>query len=230
MESEAFLVVQQGEPYENGEVLPLRSEKIRIGRSWRDQTADIVFKDSRISRNHAEIYHDGDHFVLCDLPSSMNGVAVNGMPLTKGMPVVLKDNDEIDLGQCAVILRFYYEVEDGRTERASNVSDEQKQDQLADDTEAMVGVDKKRREVIVNGKELDPRIIGLEFDLAQLLYENRGAAVHHDDIVEWVWRETPNRDTITRQDVNTLVHRLRKSLGEYGSYIKNIPGFGYRLD
>jgi glutamate racemase len=33
----------------------------------------------------------------------------------------------------------------------------------------------------------------------------------------------------TRQDVNTLVHRLRKSLGEYGQYIENIPSFGYRL-
>jgi len=77
---------------------------------------------------------------------------------------------------------------------------------------------------------LKPRITGYEYELLVILYRNRGKAVSHEEIVEWVWRNLSNQDTILRQNVATLIHRLKHDLGPCGEYIVNIPAFGYRLD
>jgi DNA-binding winged helix-turn-helix (wHTH) protein len=98
------------------------------------------------------------------------------------------------------------------------------------EVQQFIVVDEDRREVLAGGKELQPSMTGNELELILLLYKNQGKAVPHEEIMDWVWREVTNRDTILRQDVNTLAHRLRKSLREHGKYIENIPSYGYRLD
>lgn len=92
-----------------------------------------------------------------------------------------------------------------------------------------ITVHEDRREVSLGDKELRPRITGREFELLLVLYRNRDKAVSHEDIIDWVWRDVPMRDTITRADVSTLVHRLRRRLGEYGQYIVSVPSYGYRF-
>ncbi|MFC2027095.1 FHA domain-containing protein [Chloroflexota bacterium] len=225
METEAILVVQKGDPYEEGKVLVLRPEKTLLGRSWGDSSPEVPFDDPRVSRSHAEISFDNGQFSICDLPASKHGVEVNGAPLTKGTPRVLNHNDEISLAKGTVVMRFCYQSEEGMTLEFDGFSPDE-----SVSVQERIIVDEDRREVLVRGEELRPRVTGNEFELILLLYQNQGKAVSHEDIIDWVWRDVPLRDTITRQDVNTLAHRLRKSLGDDGACIENIPSYGYRID
>ena len=225
METEAILVVQKGDPHENGKVLVLHSGKTLLGRSWGDSSPDVSFDDPRISRNHAEINFDNGQFSICDLPNSKHGVEINGEPLDKGTLRVLRHNDEVSLAKGTVVMRFCYQSEEGMTLDFDGFSLGE-----SEGIQEMIVVDEDRREVMVRGEELRPRITGNEFELILLLYKNQGKAVTHENIIDWVWRDVPLRDTITRQDVNTLAHRLRKSLGDDGACIENIPSYGYRID
>ena len=231
MDTNAFLIVQSGPPHEEGKILPLKPGRTLIGRAWLDHMPDIVFDDPRISRSHAEISYDNDRFVVCDLPSSKHGTEINGKPLTKGMPYVLSHNDKIDLARGVAVLRFCYQTDEGETLDLRDFADGEKATARVEaPAHERIVVDDDRREVLLDGEELRPRITGREFELALLLYRNRGRAVKHEDIIDWVWEDVENRDTITRQDVNTLVHRLRRCLGDHGEYIVNISSYGYRLD
>ena len=55
----------------------------------------ILLSDASISRNHARITRQGDHYFLTDLGSS-NGSAVNGKPVKA--PIQLKDHDQVKFG------------------------------------------------------------------------------------------------------------------------------------
>jgi predicted component of type VI protein secretion system len=57
----------------------------------------------KISRRHCDVVRQGRHYFLVD--SSMNGTFLNGRPVQKGQPVLLKRGDQIGLGG-AVTLRF----------------------------------------------------------------------------------------------------------------------------
>lgn len=223
-------MIQKGTPHEEGKVLSLGSDKILIGRTWQDNTPDISFDDPRISRKHAEITYEDERFILRDLMSSKYGVEVNGRPLIKGMPYVLRHNDKVSLARGTVALRFVYQSEEGKTADLADYLEKDSPIEQYEDTHEIITVDGDRREVLLDGQELQPRMTGHEFELILLLYQNQGKAVSHDDIIAWVWRDVPNQIAITRQDINTLAHRMRKSLGEYGRYIKSIPSYGYRLD
>jgi hypothetical protein len=226
----AYLIVESGSPYESGKKIPLTAGTMHIGRVWEDQKPDLAFEDGHISRNHAEIVYKDGHFELCDLPSSKHGTEVNGRLVNKGTPYTLKHNDKIVLARGAAVLRFCAQNDPGKTQDI--------EDLLPDETGygaklspgEYLTVDIERREVLLGGRELVPRVTGYEFELLELLYRNRGKAVSHEEIVQWVWRDLRNRETITRQNVATLVHRLRDCLGDFGKYVVNIPAYGYRLD
>ena len=57
----------------------------------------------KISRRHCDVIRQGRHYFLVDC--SMNGTFLNGRPLQKGQPALLRRGDQIGLGG-AVTLRF----------------------------------------------------------------------------------------------------------------------------
>jgi hypothetical protein len=57
----------------------------------------------KISRRHCDVIRQGRHYFLVDC--SMNGTFLNGRPLPKGQPALLRRGDQIGLGG-AVTLRF----------------------------------------------------------------------------------------------------------------------------
>jgi hypothetical protein len=85
---EASLLLLEGELEEHEYIL---SENTSIGRS---PANDVVLKESKISRQHANINYLDGHYVLTDLKSS-NGVFVNGKKTEES---ILKDGDEISIG------------------------------------------------------------------------------------------------------------------------------------
>jgi len=75
---------------------PMRLERpiIHIGRHLSN---DIVVNDKRVSRYHAEIRCERGQFVLYDLGST-NGVRINGVRTQQPVPVPLRTNDTITVG------------------------------------------------------------------------------------------------------------------------------------
>lgn len=62
-----------------------------VGRS---KSCDIVLKDANVSRRHAEITSEGDHWYLTDL-DSMNGVKINSRRVQSSR---LSPGDELEMG------------------------------------------------------------------------------------------------------------------------------------
>jgi hypothetical protein len=64
----------------------------------------IRIDDPRVSRNHAVVRRDGDHWTITDEGSS-NGTRRNGTRITATTPVRLADGDEIGIGPVTMTFR-----------------------------------------------------------------------------------------------------------------------------
>jgi pSer/pThr/pTyr-binding forkhead associated (FHA) protein len=76
----------------------IEKDLVVIGRS---RDCDITLLDERVSRQHTEIYFDGDAFLVSDL-GSYNGTLLNGKLLENTRP--LQQGDQLQIGP--VTLRF----------------------------------------------------------------------------------------------------------------------------
>jgi pSer/pThr/pTyr-binding forkhead associated (FHA) protein len=76
--------------------------EVPVDRDWmvigRGRGADIVIAEPTMSRAHAAIGFDGEHFFVQDLGST-NGTRVNGAREQKS---VLKNGDEVQFGKLAL--------------------------------------------------------------------------------------------------------------------------------
>jgi pSer/pThr/pTyr-binding forkhead associated (FHA) protein len=75
--------------------MPVDRDWVVIGRG---RGADIVIAEPTISRAHAAIGYDGEHFFVQDLGST-NGTRVNG---SRELRAVLRNGDEVQLGKLAL--------------------------------------------------------------------------------------------------------------------------------
>jgi pSer/pThr/pTyr-binding forkhead associated (FHA) protein len=75
-----------------GETYAIQAERTTIGRH---PAADIFLDDVTVSRNHALVERDGDHWVIVD-QDSLNGTYINRR---RGDRVPLADGDEIQIGK-----------------------------------------------------------------------------------------------------------------------------------
>jgi hypothetical protein len=91
---EAALVMRT--PQGPGQRYPLNREVIHIGRH---RSNDIVIREERISRYHAEIRFERGQFVLYDL-GSLNGVLVNGM---LSRQAILHSGDVVNIGSYSFV-------------------------------------------------------------------------------------------------------------------------------
>jgi len=83
---EAVLVMQ------NGERIVLENDSLKIGRQ---ATCRIVFNDSNVSREHAQMRRTADGWKLLDLGST-NGTKINGVKITEEQ--LLVNGDELSFG------------------------------------------------------------------------------------------------------------------------------------
>ena len=77
---------------------PLTSEVFSIGR---DAGSRIVIREPAVSRTHAEVKAEGDHFVLH--ANGPTGTRLNGVPVTG--PEQLTDGDCIEVGSASLTFR-----------------------------------------------------------------------------------------------------------------------------
>jgi pSer/pThr/pTyr-binding forkhead associated (FHA) protein len=83
---EAVLVMQ------NGERIVLETDSLKIGRQ---ATCRIVFNDSNVSREHAQMRRTADGWKLLDLGST-NGTKINGVKISEEQ--LLVNGDELSFG------------------------------------------------------------------------------------------------------------------------------------
>ena len=77
----------------------LSGERMVLGRS---RECDIVVEDPNVSRRHAELHREGEHWAVVDLGST-NGIKVNGRRVDKAS---LRDGDRVTLGVTDMTFEF----------------------------------------------------------------------------------------------------------------------------
>ena len=225
----AFLIVVKGEPYGNGDVLPLVGEKTLLGRSSEEYEPDVSFDCPYVSRQHATIENSEGAHLLTDL-DSRHGTSLNGRQLTPGEACDLEDQDRIVLARDEVVLTFSVAHPTGS--ETWDYAESQSESPAAEKPGPTVILDRERREVIIDGRVLILR--GKPYDLFCLLYDNRGRTVSSIGIKRVVWQERESgadgMPLVTNEEVATLIYRLRKGLGPYADLVHTFPGYGYMLD
>ncbi|MDP1650490.1 MAG: GGDEF domain-containing protein [Rubrivivax sp.] len=96
-QQQACLILYSGD--DAGRRFALPGGRTVLGRS---PSCEVCIDSPGVSRCHAELLHEGDHFMLHDR-GSVNGTHVNGVRL--GAARALQDGDLISLGN--VVLKFY---------------------------------------------------------------------------------------------------------------------------
>ena len=239
----AFLLVLKGENTEVGRAFSLTQGASIIGGSWGEQQPDVAFKDRRISRRHASVVCCDRGFVVTDLPSSTNGTELNGEKMTKGMPYVLKDDDNIGLADGVVILRFC-EKSQSKSDQGTEVTRDGEASKKnvrssAPEHRRLITVNDDRKQVLIGGKPLSDLGGGTrEYRMLLLLHNNQDRAVGYEAIKEWVWLdrkiETPPDsghfiNDVTLNEIESVVYLLRKKLGNHARCIESVPRYGYIL-
>lgn len=222
-----LLIVNNGAPYETGYEIPLSENDMLLGRPWKNHQPHIPFTSPYISKNHALITTRDEHTFIQDLHSK-HGILLNGTQLIPGQDYLLNAGDYISLAKEVVLLRFSRAF-DAEAEKTRDLDTSQNGD--IGGSQSLL-IDPVRRKVHVDG--IDLRLYGKGLDLLLLLYRNRNQAVNYNEIKLVVWSERPLEGNgipiVGNDEINALVYRLRKRLGDYGFMIGSVPHFGYRLD
>lgn len=206
----AMLVLQQGAESSKRWALS-RAKTVTIGRN---DDCEVVLPDRQVSRYHARITWNNDHYEIVDL-GSKNGTHVNGQLTESSTP--LADGDEFQIG-----LRFKLAFIDADATMPLSVTKEVTGLQL----------DKETRQVWINGEQIDPPLSLPQYRLLQVLWDAGGRVVTRDEIVDAVWPDD-SMEGISEQAIDALVRRLRERIGDLDNdfrYVVTVRGHGFRLD
>ena len=89
-------------------------------------------------------------------------------------------------------------------------------------------LDTKGRRLIRDGRRVP--VTPIELKLLETLLRHRGSVLTGDDLRLLVWADDPSTGVAPAQDTNALyvaIRKLRRSLGDEGSWVVNIPKVGY---
>ena len=88
-----------------------------------------------------------------------------------------------------------------------------------------IGLDNKSKRLIIGDKKID--LTRKEFEILLLLTKNQGRIFSREEILSRIWS---NDVIVTDRTVDVNMTRLRKKMEDYGSYIRNKPGYGYYFE
>ncbi|MFG3612991.1 FHA domain-containing protein [Rummeliibacillus stabekisii] len=225
---DGYLSINQGETLIKQERIPIgHNDNIILGRVWKDLIPDVPFTSQYVSRKHALIGIEDDHYFIVDLMSK-HGTQINNTTIEKNKPVLLQNGDIISLAKGTAVLTFYCypdSILDATLEFPAAATEH------SHDTKG-ISLNTARREILIDGVQI--YLTSKDTGLLWLLYQSNGTAVSYDEIKITVWPERISLQNalpdVGREEINTLVYRLRKKLGKYGQYIISVPRYGYMLD
>jgi pSer/pThr/pTyr-binding forkhead associated (FHA) protein len=223
----AFLIVEKGDNRDIGRKFNLPEGTAVIGRAADDCRPDIDLHYSFISRNHAEITFNSDHFSIRDLGST-NGTSIDGERIETGKYCHLKDDSVIGLGTLSggarVLLRFK-ESTAITTTRLDGI-----EETSASSPVFWMRIDEAKGEIRVDGKLLT--LSKKEYLLAVFLYKRAGTISRKDELISDIWPEAVDSEGVSDAAIDQLVHRLRAKIEPDPARhqrLKIKKGFGYML-
>lgn len=83
-------------------------------------------------------------------------------------------------------------------------------------------VDTASKSVTINSIPIN--LTRKEFEILALLLKHKGQYISREDILNRIWSDDV---IVTERNVDVNMARLRKKIGDYGSYIKGKSGYGY---
>ena len=83
-------------------------------------------------------------------------------------------------------------------------------------------IDLNKKSFQIDGENIN--LTRKEFEILSLLLKNVGQYISREEILSRIWHEDV---IVTERNVDVNIARLRKKIGDYGSYIKGKSGYGY---
>ena len=83
-------------------------------------------------------------------------------------------------------------------------------------------IDLSKKSFQIDGENVN--LTRKEFEILSLLLKNIGQYISREEILSRIWHEDV---IVTERNVDVNIARLRKKIGDYGSYIKGKSGYGY---
>ncbi|MDQ0246427.1 DNA-binding winged helix-turn-helix (wHTH) protein [Bacillus fengqiuensis] len=223
MNTSSCLIIERGTPFEKGEVIPLHSVPIILGRKGKEWEPDVSFNNAFVSRQHASIYYENGQFYLKDL-SSKHGTYLNEQLLEPNHSALLKEADKISLAKDIIVLSFSSSNLEETLELTIFAMEEQTNPSLE------WKLDPLKQSLIVQGSHYT--FSEKEYKCLEILFEKRHQFVSKEEVKEYVWPEriyspeqTPD---VSSDELNALIYRIRRKIHE-GISIETIKGKGYIL-
>lgn len=224
MDRSSFLVVEHGNPYERGDVIPLNSQMMVLGRKGKQWNPDIPFDNVFVSRKHAALIYKQGLFYIKDL-NSKHGTYVNQERLVPHGERVLQHSDLISLAGELIVLSF------------SSVSMDETMDitplmkQIAAfEASDRVKLDPFKQELVYKGEVY--AFSEKEYKCIELLWNHKEQFVSKEQMKLGVWPERSYSEgdvpDVSTEELNALIYRVRKKTRHILS-IESIRGKGYIL-
>jgi predicted component of type VI protein secretion system len=211
MEEQPLLIIYDKTTGERWERL-LAEDTLAIGR---EEDCGLALPDRQISRRHATIYREGEHYFLRD-EHSRNGTFLNEALVSS--PRLLQDGDQIGVAS-------RYRIVFVGSEATAPLY-------RAGPSRRGLYLDRPSHRVWAEGTEVDPPLSAAQYQLLAYLYDRSGSVVSRDEVIGVIWRDEA-AEGISDQAIDALVRRLRDRLAENGStfqYIETIRGQGFRMN
>jgi pSer/pThr/pTyr-binding forkhead associated (FHA) protein len=200
---DAEIYLESALPASDAARYALCKDVVTVGRA---DDNDVVLKDPRVSRKHAELVRGELRYRVRDL-GSRNGTFVNGTRVLESCEVTT--GDQLSFG--GVHLRFH----DGASTVTTNPV-------------RLLRLDDRTAEVHVLGQLISPT--PKEYLLLRLLFANVGAVCGRDEIARTVWPEYEGQ--VADYNIDNLVARLRPKVerpAQGAVRIVAVKTRGYRL-
>lgn len=189
---------------------PLAQAITTIGRA---EDNDIVVDDRWVSRYHAQVRREEGRYVVVD-QDSKNGTLVNGQRIAG--PAPLADGDQV---QVAPLIKLTF-VDYGSTAPLPGEA-----------RPAGLVLDRDKRQVWVQGRQLAPPLSYVQFALLTLLGDQPDRVYSRDEIIAALWPED-SAEGISDEAIDALVRRIRLRLRELDTdheYVVTVRGYGFKL-
>ena len=93
---------------------------------------------------------------------------------------------------------------------------------LVADIDEFIEINKKNKLCIIKGEPV--RLTKTELELLVFFLSNPNCIYTRKEIISSIWGKS---DEVTERAIDTNITRLRKKIGEYGSYLITRLGYGY---
>lgn len=204
----ALFIWQEGDIIK--EQWTLEEDEILLGR---DPSCQINLASRWISRVHARLRREANHYLLEDA-NSKNGIYVNGQRIYKSH--VLVDGDKLQLAPGLDLIFVDSEATAPLPGRMVN----------------QLRLDHDGRQIYINGQLLSPPLSTQQFQILSLLNEQPGKVFSRYEVIRAAWPDD-YAEGVSDDAVDAMIRRLRQrmaALDPHQDYIITVRGYGFKLN